>query len=131
MEKKLIVKAKVSTENKNKIQCANNYNRWEIGSTASFSDIVACAFSRLGEHDIFYDLVLDSGNKYNSIKELIKQGFTIRIDETEMGYGLIVLKGKCSISFSVSKECGIAKLLAEANDYAETMIEDLKAGNIL
>ena len=125
MEKKLIVKIKMPVENTNKIQCSNHFNKWEICGDASFSDIVACSFSRYGEYDVFYDLVQDVINRYDNVKELLKHGFTIRIDKTENEYGLIVSKGKCSTSFSVKKDKGIAKLLIQADDWAQTLLEDL------
>ena len=72
MEKKLIVKVKLSSENPNRIQCLNNFNKWEIGVGASFSDVVACSFDHSGEYDVFYDLVLDPLNRYDNLKELLK-----------------------------------------------------------
>ena len=126
MEKKLILKAKMSSENPNKIQCVNDCGKLEIGVGATFSDIVACSFNGSGEYDVFCNLVLDAMNRYDNIKELLKRGFTIRIDETETKYSLIVSKGKCSTSFSVEKKDGIVKLLMQAEDWAETMLEDLK-----
>lgn len=62
-----------------------------------------------------------------NLHQLIKQGFTIRIDEIEDDLRFIAYKGQASTSCGVSKEMGIARLLLNAEDFAEEFLEDLKS----
>ena len=61
-----------------------------------------------------------------NLHQLIKQGFTIRIDEMEDHLRFLAYKGQASTSCGVSKEMGISRLLLNAEDFAETFLEDLK-----
>ena len=61
----------------------------------------------------------------NGLEELIQQDYTINIVETKDIYNLIVSKNKCSTSFSATKEQGIANVFEQAEDWAQTMLEEL------
>ena len=58
--------------------------------------------------------------------ELIQKGFTIRVDEVEDHLRFFAYKGQASTSCGVSKEMGISRLLLNAEDFAEELLEDLK-----
>lgn len=58
--------------------------------------------------------------------DLIQKGFTIRIDEVEDNLRFFAYKGQASTSCEVSKEIGISSLLKNAEDFAETLLQDLK-----
>lgn len=61
-----------------------------------------------------------------NLSQIIEKNFKVNIHESEDEYILIVLKDKSSIRFAAKKEQGISNVLAQAEDWAETMLEDLK-----
>ena len=61
-----------------------------------------------------------------NLHELVEKGFTIRVDEVEDHLRFLAYKGQASTSCGVSKEMGISRLLLNAEDFAETLLEDLK-----
>ena len=63
--------------------------------------------------------------------ELIQKGFTIRIDEIEDELRFTAYIKQASTGIIVSKNQGISALLKNAEDWAETMLEDLNKGNNL
>ena len=56
---------------------------------------------------------------------LIKEGFAIRVDELNDHIRFIASKDQASMSFGVSKEMGISRLLLDAEDFAEELLESL------
>ena len=68
---------------------------------------------------------LDETEDLHNLHLLIKQGFTIRIDEIENDHlRFIAFKGNASIIFGVSKEMGISRLLINAEDFAKEFLEE-------
>jgi len=123
MEKKLILKLKskdkktsmiLKTENEETIVCYHGMRRILI----SILDLIEIDYQEVGKLARETDLY--------SLLVLIQNGFTLRVDETEKGFSLIISKDTCSTSFSSSKEEGISKVLMQAEEWAETFVEDLK-----
>lgn len=61
-----------------------------------------------------------------NLTKLIYEGYALKIIESNKVYVLIVSKGKSSTSFSASKEYGISRVIIQAEDWAQTFVEDLK-----
>ena len=129
MEKKLILKLKLNKEDKSRMIMQvgeENYNLVFLkGSNVLLG--VLDLINVDGEEIDKISEVTDLKNLF----ELIQKGFTIRIDEMGDELRFTSYIDKASTGFIVSKEQGISKLLLDAEDWAETMLEDLNKCNNL
>ena len=124
MEKTLILKLKLSKENKSSMIMQVGKEKYNLVFLKG-SNVL------LGVVDLII-IVAEEIDKISSISylinlfDLIQKGFTIRIDEMEDHLRFIAYKGQASTSCGVSKEMGISSLLKNAEDFAEEFLEDLK-----
>jgi dihydropteroate synthase len=106
MLKRLLLKAKISTIKPDAILCDDGVDMWE---------------SKLE----------DALREFTNLKEILKKGFKFRVDETREKYILIIHKNTCSITFTSTKAEGYENLFNQAEDWAETMLEELNRGNVV
>ena len=124
MEKKLILKLKLSKENKSSMIMQVGEEKYNLvffkGSNVLLGvlDLINIDAEEIDKISSISDL--------KNLFELIQKGFTIRIDEMEDHLRFIAYKGQASTSCGVSKEMGISSLLKNAEDFAEEFLEDLK-----
>lgn len=101
MAKKLVLEVKISTENLNVIICDDGTAVWDADYCEAFP-------------------------QFPSLKKMLLKGFTIRIDEIDSEYNLIIHKKMHSTSFNVPKEKGVINVLAQTEDWAQTFLEELE-----
>ena len=123
MENKLILKMKFNKENRS-LSMQTEGGKFDVKILSGVKDYIA---SVLEFTQIDYEEInkLETISLYN-LQSLLEKGFTIRIDEVEEYLRFIAYKGQASTSCGVSKVMGISSLLKNAEDFAETLLEDLK-----
>ena len=127
MQKKLILKLKLYNEKNMILQ--TEQKKFQISDEGMKKFLI----SSLDLAGIDYREVDNLGETTDleNLHQLIKQGFTIRIDEIGDELRFTAYIDKASTGFIVSKEQGISRLLLNAEDWAETMLEDLNKSNNL
>lgn len=128
MEKNLIVKATQNKQKENSLIMNTGEEKWELNYPQYFDDIMLSIFGSMQIEQEELKKLQDNVS-FNNLYALIKKGFSIRLDEIENGYQLIVRKGNSAISFTATKRQGVSKVLIEAEEWAETMLEELEKGN--
>ena len=116
MEKKLIVKIKKDENERFLVQAET----FKVYSEETISNILTMICSLLNIQGVNNAVPRNLEN----LHELVGKGFTIRIDELEDHLRFFAYKGQASTSCGVSKEIGISGLLLNAEDFAETLLED-------
>lgn len=118
MEKKLILKLKLS--NKDRMLIKTSDNTYEVANSETLSNVITMICSLLNIQGVNNAVPRNLEN----LQELVKQGFTIRIDELDDHLRFMDFKDKASITFGVSKEMGISRLLHNAEDFAEEFLKE-------
>lgn len=124
MEKKLVLKLKRDKEIKDLMVLQTQDEKYDI---AYFEEgyILLNIFELIG---IDFDEIdkIEATTSLNSLVKLISKGFSIRVDESEKGYNLIVSRDKCSMNFTATKEQGFAKVMIDAENWSETLLEEIQ-----
>ena len=123
MEKKLILKLKLNKEDKDSLRLKTEDDECNVLYTKG-TDNALLRLLQLMDLDEQEIEKLEQITKLDNLLTLIKQGFTIRLDEVKDHIRFIAFKGNASITFGVSKEQGIAKVLMEAEDWAEEFLKE-------
>lgn len=120
MEKKLILKLepdneksmKLETEEGKWVVCYEGARKVMLG----ILDLIGIDYQEIDKLAETTDL--------DNLHQLVKQGFTIRIDEIEDELHFIAFKDHASIAFGVSKEQGISSLLKNTEEWAEEFLKE-------
>ena len=129
MEKKLILKLKLNGQRNDLIKVKTQDNECNVYHTKDMDKFLVDLLKLTSVSKAEIEK-LEQVTKLDSVLELINQGFTIRIDEIGDDHlRFMAFKGNASITFGVSKEQGISKVLIEAEDWAHEFVQDLN-GNL-
>ena len=128
-DKQLVMKIKLDPKREGSIAVKTNLSSWSISYNETLHNIMSWSLSILLDTKELMKMVW-AQSTFSNLKELIKQGFVVRIDKNEKGYNLIVSKGKCSIAFNAPEEKGIVNVVLQAEDWAVEMLEQLNCGNV-
>ena len=124
MENKLILKLKLNNEDKSSMILQTEQDKFQI-SDKGMKKFFISVLDLAGVDYKTVDKLAETEDLHN-LHLLIKKGFTIRIDEIKDDHlRFMAFKGNASITFGVSKEQGISKVLLEAEDWATEMLEEL------
>lgn len=126
MEKKLILKLKLNKEDKSRMIMQVGEEKYNLVFLKG-SNVLLGVLDLINVDGEEIDKISEITDLKN-LFELIQKGFTIRIDEIGDDHlRFMAFKGNASTTLGVSKEMGISSLLKNAEDFAETLLEDLKA----
>lgn len=123
MDKKFILKIK-QDEKAKKMTVQTPEGKWKVFHSEYLSDVLSWTLVLLDFDEVKNELLRHSATLDN-LHRLIEKGFTLRIDEIDNKYSLIISKGNCSTNFTAKKEQGIAAVLIEAEEWAEVFINDI------
>ena len=123
MEKGLIIK--LTKARKDHMFMQTSQGIWEVSCVMGLDSVIFGFLGMIGVGCAKNEKFL-TNVKLNNLHKLVNDKFSIRVDQTEEKYTLIISKDKCSTSFSGVKENGITKLLIKAEDWAKTLLEDLQ-----
>ncbi len=123
MDKKLILKLKLNKEDKSSMIMQVGEEKYNLvflkGSNVLLGvlDLINIEAEEIDKISQISDL--------KNLFDLIQKGFTIRIDDIGAEYRFTSYIDKATTGFIVSKKQGLASLLKNAEDWAETMLEEL------
>jgi len=134
MANNFILKIKKNTSDKgekNYLMVKTRDKEWFVYYTEYLSTAVGGALMMM---DYDYEVSLEF-LRFNTVlanlRELIAHDFIIKLDENDKEFGLTISKINCTTRFNVNKENGIASLLIQAEEWAQTMLEENEKTNIL
>lgn len=124
MEKKLVLKLKRDKEIKDLMVLQTEDKKYDV---AYFEEgyILLNIFELIGIDFNEIDKI-ETTTSLNCLVKLISKGFSIRVDESEKGYNLIVSRDKCSMNFTATKEQGFAKVMIDAENWSQTLLEEIQ-----
>lgn len=135
MANRLIVKLKRCVDDERKLQFISSKSKGKIDFDEILSEIVAFGFMVIEDYDTYQRLMLGLGGARRiigdceNLKELIKLGFVVRLDDAEDKYNLFVSKDSNSITFSSPKKLGscgaVCDVLCQAEEWAEELLDEI------
>jgi len=131
MANKLIFKVEFNKQAKDIIKIDTDIDDWKIYFKEPLGEAIDWAI-RISGYDKESKELIGGYDKLGFLKHLIvEHGFKLTLKEEEKAYRLIVYKNTSSTSFETNKENKIETLFLQAEEWAQTMLEENEKTNIL
>ena len=126
MLNKLIFKAAFDKENKDSFKIDTEIDNWKIELKEPLGETIEWAI-RMSCYDYDSETLVGEYDKLKYLKTLIvKYGFKLTLREAKDTYRLFIHKPSYEITFETTKDNKIETLFVQAEEWAETLLEDLK-----
>ena len=128
MANKLIFKVKFDKETKKRIKIDTDVDNFSMYFKEPLGELMDWAI-RMACYDRESKKLLGEDKLWFLKTLIVLHDFKLNLTELEKAYRLVVYKNTSSTSFETSKENKIETLFLQAEEWAQTMLEELNKGN--
>ena len=128
MANKLIFKVKFDKETKKRIKIDTDVDNFSMYFKEPLGELMDWAI-RMVCYDRESKKLLGEDKLWFLKTLIVLHDFKLNLTELEKAYRLVVYKNTSSTSFETSKENKIETLFLQAEEWAQTMLEELNKGN--